>query len=150
MTFKNISENAVLNAAGRLLDPGVKVFMNVEYYAKHKDFIDAYVARKVGEITGIKEYEDFMNGVKTTPAKEKKIDLMEEVRAEEEAKSKEAEAKPEPKAAPVSKEKEAEATKEDEVVEAEATKEEAPEETAPKKKPTPRRRRASTKKTEDA
>ena len=150
MTFKNISENAVLNAAGRLLDPGIKVSMKVEYYAKHKDFVDAYVTRKVGQITGMKEYEDFMNGVKTVPVKEKKVDLMEEVRAEEEAKAKEAEVKPEPKADPVVEEKEVEAPKEDEAVAVETPVEETPKETAPKKKPAPKRKRAPAKKTDEA
>ena len=158
MTFKNISENAVINAAGRLLDPGMKVGMKVEYYDKHKDFVDAYVTKKVGEITGLDEYEDFIKNGSKPVKKEKKVDLMEEVRAEEEAKAKEVEVKepvveevkPEPTPEPepkveVKAEPEVEATP---VVEEKV--EEAPKkDETPKKKPAPRRKRAA-KKTDEA
>lgn len=88
MTFENITENSVLNAAGRLVDPGKKIFMGVEYYAAHKDFIDGYVDSKKAKIDGIKEYEDFVkNGQKGNDKEdEKKVDLMDEVLEEEKAK----------------------------------------------------------------
>ncbi len=138
MTFKNISENSVINAGGRLLDPGTKIPLKVEYYDKYKDFIDAYVTKGDGEIDGIKEYNDFIKNGKTEVKKEKKIDLMEEVREEETAKEPEVKAAPEPKIE-AKEELQVEEKKELEVEEKEI----------PKKKATPRRRR-TTKKTDEA
>jgi len=43
MKFKNITENAVLNAGGRLIEPGAEIYISDDYYNKHKDFIDKYV-----------------------------------------------------------------------------------------------------------
>lgn len=129
MTFENISKNAVLNAGGRLLDPGAKIPLNVEYYAQYKDFIDSYVERKLGKLTGMEEYEDFIkNGGKKEEPEVEKVDLMEEVRAEEEAAAKEAEAKAK--------------AEEDKADEAEEKAE------APKKKTTTRRRKPAAKKTD--
>ena len=70
MKFKNITENAVLNAAGRLVDPGKEIFMDVKYYAKHKGFIDAYVKDGKAEVSGIDEYERFISGASSTDEKE--------------------------------------------------------------------------------
>jgi len=124
MTFENISENAVLNAGGRLLDPGAKIPLDVEYYARYKDFIDAYVDRKVGKLSGLEEYEEFIrNGGKKEESKEEKVNLMEEVRAEEEIAKAEGVAKEEP------------------------ANEEQKEPEATKKKPTSRRRKPAQKKT---
>ena len=148
MTFKNISENSIINAGGRLLDPGSKITMDVEYYAKYKNFVDNYVTKKVGEIGGIEEYEAFIkDGGKKAPKVEEKVDLMEEEKAEQDAKEKakkEADAKAEKEAADAEAAKEAEAK----VEEVEKI-EEAPEE-APKKKAPSRRKKPAAKKTDEA
>ena len=85
MTFENITDNAVLNAAGRLVDPGKKINMPVEYYAEHKDFVDGYVKDKRAKIDGLDEYKAFLSSdKKPKEEKEEKVDLMEEVIAEQE------------------------------------------------------------------
>ncbi len=129
MTFENITKKAVLNAAGRLVDPGSKITMPVEYYANHKDFIDAYVSDKKAKIGGTEEYKEFLKNDGKKPKKEEeKVDLMAEVQEEEKL-----EVKPEPKK---------EEPKKEEPKAEEVTEEEKP---APKK--ASRRRRTT--KTED-
>jgi hypothetical protein len=97
MTFENITKNAVLNAGGRLVDPGKKISMDVEYYATHKNFVDAYVENKKAKITGLDEYKDFIEngGKKDEPKDEDKTDLMAEVIEEEAEATKEPEKEPE-------------------------------------------------------
>ena len=101
MIFENITENAVLNAVGRLVDPGGRTTMPVEYYSSNKSFIDQYVADKKAKIEGMDEYKSFIaNGAKAEEkVPEPKVDLMEEVlKEEEEAKPEKAEkVKAEPK-----------------------------------------------------
>jgi len=126
MTFKNITENAVLNAAGRLVDPGSEIFMPVEYYAKHKGFVDRYVEAKKAEIGGLDEYKKFLEEGEVEEKKDEKVDLMEEVLKEE---SENKEVKEEPKA----EEEKKEPKKEEEKKE------------APKKKTTARRRKPAAK-----
>ena len=92
MTFENITEKSVLNAAGRLVDPGKKITMPVSYYAEQKDFIDAYVKNGKAKVTGIDEYKKFIeNGAEVKKEEEvEKVDLMEEVQNEEAEKEQEA------------------------------------------------------------
>ena len=130
MIFENITKNSVLNAVGRLVDPGSKIIMSVEYYAEYKTFIDGYVKKNLAKIEGIDEYKEFIkNGNKNEKElKEEKVDLIEEVRAEEEAESKN-------KSEPKKEEPKVEKVKEE------------PEEASKKKTPT--RRRRATKKTDE-
>jgi hypothetical protein len=88
MTFENITKDTVVNAAGRLVDPGYKIDMPVEYYAKHKEFIDAYVSAGKAKIGGKEEYEEFLKGEKADKKEDKneKVDLLAEVQEEEKAK----------------------------------------------------------------
>ena len=113
MTFKNITKNAVINAAGRLVDPGVEIYMPVEYYAKHKAFVDTYVTEKKGKVGGLDEYKSFLqNGPESSTVKEEeKVDLMAEVIEEEAEKVDKAEATDNKKDDAKEKEEEKEATK---------------------------------------
>ena len=61
MKLKNISKNSVINAVGRLVDPGIEVLMPVDYYAKNKAFVDNYVEKKQVEIAGIEEYREYVS-----------------------------------------------------------------------------------------
>ncbi len=92
MTFENISENAVLNAVGRLVDPGKKINMPVDYYAAHKAFMDNYVTAKTGKIAGMEEYDRLAGHDPVQKDDAKETDLMDEVIAEA-AEAKAAEAK---------------------------------------------------------
>ena len=62
MTIKNITEKANIAAVGRILTPGKKITMPVEYYAEKKDFIDNHVTEKRAKLTGMEEYDAFMSG----------------------------------------------------------------------------------------
>ena len=106
MTFENITENRVLNAAGRLVDPGVKISMPVSYYAEQKPFVDAYVEDKTAKITGMEEYTAFLGRAPEKEEPVENVDLMDEVIEEEKAKEEQKEIKEpeEAKEAPVVKE----------------------------------------------
>jgi outer membrane biosynthesis protein TonB len=97
MTFKNITTNSILNAAGRLVDPGKTILMEVEYYEKHKSFVDKYVKEGKAEIGGLDEYEEFLKNKDNPKEEEKKekVDLIAEVQAEEAKKEEKPEVKKE-------------------------------------------------------
>jgi outer membrane biosynthesis protein TonB len=115
MTFENITEKSVLNAAGRLVDPGKKIDMPVEYYAEHKDFVDGFVTAKKAKIGGESEYKEFLKSGPKKDEKKEKVDLMAEVQEEDAtpapkkaAQEKVAEPKEEAKAEPKVEEKQEE------------------------------------------
>ncbi len=85
MTFENISENSVINAVGRLVDPGKKINMPVDYYSLHKAFVDGYVSEKKAKITGEDEYSLFVKKGKPLEEKKDTVDLMAEVIGENKA-----------------------------------------------------------------
>jgi len=87
MTLTNITENRIINAAGRLIDPKKTIFMDVEYYASHKSFIDQYVSSKQAEVGGLDEYEAYLQGGKAAKEDNEPTDLIAEVLSEEDGES---------------------------------------------------------------
>ena len=111
MTITNITDNRIINAAGRLIDPGKTILMEVSYYAQHKSFVDQYVKEGKAKIDGLDEYEAFLKSGKEEEQKDEPTDLLAEVQAEAEEKQ-EVETESEEKPA-VEEEQEAEAEAEE-------------------------------------
>ena len=97
MTVKNITENTLINVVGRLLDPQQKINMPLEYYVKHKVFVDAYVDAKEVEIGGMEEYEAHIGGATGKTPSAKKTETKVEAKAETKTEAKVEEAKVETK-----------------------------------------------------
>ena len=88
MTITNITDNRIINAAGRLIDPGKTILMEVSYYAQHKSFVDQYIKEGKAKIDGLDEYEAFLKSGKEEEQKDESADLLTEVQAEAEEKQK--------------------------------------------------------------
>ena len=61
MTVQNITDNRIINVAGRLVDPKQKINMPMTYYAEHKAFVDGHVKKGHAVIGGMEEYLAFIN-----------------------------------------------------------------------------------------
>ena len=141
MKVLNITDNRVLNIAGRLIPAGKDIILTPDQYKDNQPRIDGYVKAKFAELVEIE-------AAKSSKAKAKKVEPKEEAKPEPKVEPKE-EAKPEPKteAAP-----EPEADPKEEVAPEPKTEEKAEEKPAPKeeakaeKELTPQQRAAATRK----